>query len=120
MSTWYNKHTFDLDVSFEINTLTANNIYGEKKSANVFSVTAESNNKNILMGSTVDGSLVKYTITELASDDWYYEYVDDDTDENISLTATDTAQLRTFNVLEDVSATEEIVTWFTANTTKLS
>ncbi len=93
-----------------VNSLTSVDTYGDVQSVN---------NLYVARSTISEYGAVALTDYEngvgVYGPDWRYVTEDGD-----NFSATDTTKLRTFVILEDVDVSNELLTWFTANTTKLS
>ena len=101
---------YEATINGTVNSLTSVDTYGDVQSVN-----------NLLVArSTTDeygtAGLIDFESgVGVYGPDWHYVTEDGD-----NFSATDTTKLRTFVILEDVDVSNELLTWFTANTTKLS
>ena len=109
----------NVSVKLKINTLTSDNAYGEMIEADTLSseIIEEGNYYVAMSDSTKEYHTVEFD-SNTESSSWAYYYQKDNT--NYNYTATDTTQLRIFEVLEDTTYVTEMVNWFNANTTKIS
>lgn len=116
---------FEIDFPARINTLTADNQYGEMKTVNGLLAVKNLDTVDLILiyGRNLD-SLNQYYVECTDNVRWkyaYYVYVEDDQMiDKVTYTANDTTLLRTFELTEDVQTTQQIATWITEHTTKVT
>ncbi len=113
---WVDDPNIPVNVEYEatingtVNSLTSVDTYGDVQSVN---------NLYVARSTISEYGVVALTDYEngagVYGPDWHYV-----TENGDNFSATDTTKLRTFVILEDIDVSNELLTWFTANTTKLS